>query len=110
MNVRVLTWNKTRAPKEEELKAIMEKEGMNPYISVMEKNEFVDAHEHNHDETRIMVTGKVEFCAEGRSFVLKPGDRIDLKKGISHTAKNLERGQSVMLCSAKGKTVAVEIY
>ena len=79
MNVRVLTWNKTRVPKEEELRAMMEKEGMKPYISVMEKNEFVDAHEHNYDETRILVSGKVEFCAEGRSHVLKPGARIDLK-------------------------------
>src|SRR3990172_12899860 len=101
MNVRVLTWNKPRAPTEEELRKIMEKEGMKPYLEVMEKNEFADAHEHNHDECRILVSGKVEFCAEGRSFVLKPGDRIDMKAGTAHTAKNLEKGQSVMLCGNK---------
>jgi quercetin dioxygenase-like cupin family protein len=110
MNVRVLTWNKPRQPTEEELKAIMVKEGMKPYLEVMEKNEFVDVHAHKHDECRMLVTGKVEFCAEGRSFVLKPGDRIDLKAGTAHTAKNLERGQSVMLCATKGKTVNIEIY
>jgi len=110
MNVRVLTWNKTRPPTEEELRAQMTKEGMKPHIEVMEKNEFVDVHAHKYDECRILVTGSVEFCAEGRSFVLKPGDRIDLKAGTAHTGKNLERGQSVMLCSSKGKTVAIEIY
>jgi len=110
MNVRVLTWNKTRTPTEEELRALMIKEGMKPTIEVMDKNEFVDVHAHSHDECRILVSGKVEFCAEGRSFVLKPGDRIDLKKGTAHTGKNLERGQSVMLCATKGKTVAIEIY
>ncbi|MEM3154416.1 MAG: cupin domain-containing protein [Candidatus Woesearchaeota archaeon] len=110
MRVRVLTWNKPRQPTEEELRAMFAKEGMKPYISVMEKNEFTDVHEHSHDETRILVKGRVEFSAEGRSYVLKPGDRIDLKAKTPHTAKNLERGQSVMLCATKGKTVAIEIY
>ncbi len=110
MTVRVLTWNKPRTPTEKELRAIFEKEGMKPYIEVMEKNEFVDAHEHSHDETRIIVSGKIEFCAEGRSYTLKPGDRIDLKEGTAHTAKNLERGQSVMLYSKRGNEVYIERY
>ncbi len=101
MSARILTWNKPRNPTEKELREIMGKEGMKPYLAVMEKNEFTDAHQHNHDETRILVSGKVEFCAEGRSFVLKPGDRIDLKTGTTHTAKNLEKGQSVMLCASR---------
>ena len=110
MSVRVLTWNKPRVPTEDELRAQMIKEGMKPTVEVMDKNEFMDVHEHKHDECRIMVKGKVEFCAEGRSYTLKPGDRIDLKKNTPHTAKNLERGQSVMLCATKGKTTYIEIY
>ncbi len=110
MSVRVLTWNKPRTPTEEELRALMVKEGLKPAIEVMDKNEFVDVHSHKHDEARILVKGSVEFCAEGRSHTLKPGDRIDIAKNVAHTAKNLERGQSVMLCATKGKTVAIEIY
>ncbi len=110
MSVRVLTWNKPRVPTEEELRAQMIKEGMKPTIEVMDKNEFMGVHAHTSDETRILVKGSVEFCAEGRSHVLKPGDRIDLKANTVHTAKNLERGQSVLLCSTTGKTVAIEIY
>ncbi len=110
MNVRYLPWNKPRVPTEDELRALMVKEGMKPHLEVMEKNEFMNVHQHKYDETRILVTGKVEFCAEGRSFVLKPGDRIDMEKETPHTARNLEKGQSVMLCSTKGKTVAIEIY
>ncbi len=110
MSVRVLTWNKPRVPTEEELRAQMIKEGMKPTIEVMDKNEFMNVHAHTSDETRILVKGSVEFCAEGRSYVLKPGDRIDLNAETNHTAKNLERGQSVMLCATKGETVAIEIY
>ncbi len=110
MNVRVLTWNKPRQPTEKELREWMEKEGMKPYVDVMERNEFVDVHAHKHDEARIMVSGQVEFCAEGRVYVLKPGDRIDIKAGTDHTAKNLERGQSIMLCATKGEKVFLERY
>jgi len=110
MNVRVLTWNKPRAPKEEELKAMMEKEGMKLYMLAMDRDEFMKTHSHDQDEIRILVSGQVEFSAEGRSHVLKPGDRIDLKKGTPYTAKNLETGQSVMLCSSKGEHVYVEKY
>jgi len=110
MAIKVLTWNKPRTPTEKELKETLEKEGMKPYHDIMERDEFVDAHQHNYDEVRILVSGKIEFCAEGRCHVLKPGDRIELIKGTTHTAKNLERGQSVMLCATIGERVYVERY
>lgn len=88
----------------------MEKEGLNPYLAVMEKNEFTGVHEHKYDETRILVSGSVELCAEGRRFILKQGDRIDINKNTPHTAKNLEKGQSVMLCAKKGERVTLEVY
>ncbi len=110
MSLRVITWNKPRTPTEKELRTLMEKEGMKPYVAVMEKNEFTNVHLHDYDETRILVSGKVEFCAEGRMHTLKPGDRIDLPKNTAHTAKNLERGQSVMLCASVVERVYIEKY
>jgi quercetin dioxygenase-like cupin family protein len=110
MNVRYSPWNKPRKPTENELKALMVKEGMKPFHTVMERNEFQGVHSHKHDETRMLVSGSVEFCAEGRSFTMKPGDRLDIKANTAHTAKNLEKGQSVVLCATKGKTAVIEIY
>lgn len=111
MNVRLITWNKPREPTEKELREAMAKDGMKPYISVMEKGEFVGPHAHSYNESRIMLSGIVEFCAEGRTFVLKPGDRIDLQKGTTHTAKNLYRGQSAMLCATNNaQKVYLEFY
>jgi len=101
MNIRVLIWNKPRTPTENELRTLLEKEGMKPYLAVLERGESDDIHKNNNDETHIVLEGQIEFCAEGRMFTLKPGDRIDIKKGTPHTAKNLERGQSVMLCGNK---------
>ncbi|VVB81011.1 Cupin domain protein [uncultured archaeon] len=110
MSVRYLAWNKPRLPTEDELKKQLLKENLKPYFELMERDEASEVHQHRFDEARILVSGKVEFCAEGRSFVLKPGDRVDLVKHTAHTIKNLERGQSVMLCAEKGQSVYVEIY
>jgi len=101
MNARIITWHKPRKPTTKEAKAMILKDGMEPYSYVMERGEDVGVHTHNHDETRIILEGLVEFGVEGRMHVLKPGDRIDIKKGTPHTAKNVERGQSVMICGSK---------
>ena len=110
MTVRIITWNKPRTPSERELREALEREGMKPFTTVMEKNEFTGAQENKHDETRVIVSGRIDFCAEGRSHILKPGDRIDLGPGTVYTARNLEKGQSVMLCAIVGGRVYIERY
>ncbi len=110
MSVRYLAWNKPRLPTEAELKQQLAKEGLKPYIEVMERDEASEVHKHRYNETRVLVSGKIEFSAEGRTYSLKPGDRVDLSSNTAHLLKNLERGQSVMLCAEKGKVVYVEIY
>lgn len=100
MNVRYLPWNKPREPTEKEVSITLKQAGMQPYTYVMERGENVGVHHHRYTETRILLEGEVEFCAEGRTFILKPGDRIDILKQTPHTAKNLANGQSVMLCGS----------
>lgn len=110
MNFRYLAWLKPRLPTEEELKLQLHKEGLKSFIEVLDREEKTEVHSHKFDEARILVSGKVEFCAEGRCLFLKPGDRVDLGRNVPHTIKNLERGQSVMLCAQKGQVVFVETY
>ncbi len=110
MNFRYLQWFKPRPPSEEELRVLMQKEGLKPFVEVMERDERSDVHSHRYDEVRFLLSGSVEFSAEGRCVVLNPGDRVDIAKNISHMIKNLERGQSVMLCAEKGRSVYVEVY
>jgi len=103
MNVRVLKWNRPAPATEQYLRGQLEVEGLKPYVSVMERDEYLDTHQHQYDETRIVLEGKIEFNAEGRTHQLENGDRIDIRKGTPHTAKNLVDGQSVMLCGSGGK-------
>jgi quercetin dioxygenase-like cupin family protein len=43
-------------------------------------------HSHQHREVRVVLTGQMTVSAGGRSFVLSPGDRIDLDAGEPHGA------------------------
>ena len=43
-------------------------------------------HSHEHREVRVVLTGEMTIRAAGRSFVLSPGDRIDLDAGEAHAA------------------------
>jgi quercetin dioxygenase-like cupin family protein len=43
-------------------------------------------HVHLHDEVRVVLTGEMTIRTADRSFVLKPGDRIDIEAGEEHAA------------------------
>jgi quercetin dioxygenase-like cupin family protein len=43
-------------------------------------------HSHEHREVRVVLTGAMTISAGGRSFVLGPGDRIDLDAHEAHVA------------------------
>ncbi|PIN75029.1 hypothetical protein COV18_04695 [Candidatus Woesearchaeota archaeon CG10_big_fil_rev_8_21_14_0_10_37_12] len=101
MGVHVFEWEKEHTPKEPELEVMLEKKGVNSYRFVMEKNEVYGAHSHDKDEIRVVVYGEVEFCADGRQHILKPGDRIHIGAGTVHTVQNLAPYQSVLLGGAK---------
>lgn len=110
MPFRYLTWNKPRLPTEDELKKQLLKEGLKPYLEVLDRDEKTEVHSHKFAEVRVVVSGKVEFCAEGRCIFLKPGDRVDLPSNTAYLLRNHECGQSVMLCAEKGQVVFIERY
>jgi quercetin dioxygenase-like cupin family protein len=46
-----------------------------------------DAHSHGEDERLCVVRGRIVLRADGRDFPLGPGDRLDLPRGIVHSAQ-----------------------
>lgn len=110
MAIRLITWNKPRQPTEQELRQLLEKENLKPSVYSMQRNEDSGVIEQPYDETRIILTGKMELIADGRSHKLKAGDRVDLDKGTVILMRNQERGNTTMLCAKHGERVFVERY
>lgn len=53
---------------------------------------------HEHDEIRIILKGSMIFGIKGKEFKLNSGDRLELKKGTLHWAKN-DGGETAVLLS-----------
>jgi quercetin dioxygenase-like cupin family protein len=100
-SVHVRPWYKPRLPRESELKEMLLRERLDSKIVVMEPDEGEEVHEHLHDEIDIVLRGNIEFCAEGRCRVLKPGDRIDIRKATPHTTKALGDEPVVLISAVK---------
>jgi len=51
-------------------------------------NTFYDWHSHNNYEIRWIYDGELEVGTDDGIFLLKPGDKLEIAKGIKHWAKS----------------------
>lgn len=97
MSFTLTKWTSKDKPSLAKLKKMLAGEGISAYEFVMPVGDYYPEHSHEYDEVRVVVTGAVEFTAEGKKSVLKPGDRLDLVKGTVHTARNIGEEDALTL-------------
>ena len=52
-------------------------------------------HTHDtHDAVVFMRKGKVQISVAGKTYIMKPGDVVEIPRGVIHWAKNLDRNAS----------------
>jgi quercetin dioxygenase-like cupin family protein len=88
-NVEKTSWPHARAPIEEELRALMESEGLSPDSWANEQGYRYPVHSHDYHKVIYCVEGSIWFSLpdEGdRTIELEPGDRLDLPAGVRHWA------------------------
>lgn len=90
-------WTSKEKPSLAKLKKMLSDEGIHAYEFTMPVGDYYPEHSHEYDEVRVVVTGAVEFTAEEKKIVLKPGDRLDLAKGTIHTAKSTGKEDALTL-------------
>lgn len=100
-DVKVIKWNKKEKPNIEAVKKQLIKEGLQPYIFESYPNDFYGNHEHEHDEIRIILKGKMIFGIKNKEIELNKGDRLELKKGTVHWAKNNGKEKAVVLSASR---------
>ena len=89
-SVKIIRWNYSSKPALDILRKQLEKEGLDPYSYHSPKGDYYPDHKHAYNEVRVIVTGSMKFGANGKEFVLKPGDRLELKKNTVHWAETME--------------------
>jgi quercetin dioxygenase-like cupin family protein len=69
----------------------LKKEGYkNIFLYSNTKGTYYNWHRHPYEEVRIMLKGKMKINTKNNSFLLSPGDRLDVPAGEEHEAYVLE--------------------
>ncbi len=86
--VKLIRWRGAHHPTFQAITRQMEQEGLRPYAWTNGPNFRVAARSHGYAKVMYCVEGSVElYLPDGnQTFVLRPGDRIEVPPGVRHAA------------------------
>ena len=94
-------WKKPKKPTLDELKKMLEREGLAYELLAEEPGVKFGRHKHDFDDFVIIVTGKMKIGIEGHEWIMKPGDRLDLPANTPHWAEVVGKEAVQYLTAAK---------
>ena len=94
MNVQVIPWSNAEPPTESAIRAILGREGLEPYRWSNGPGDVYGAHSHHYHKVIYVVDGSITFGLpdRGEEIALNPGDRMELPRGVTHDAVVGPRG------------------
>ncbi len=57
---------------------------------IIEAGSAIPEHSHPHEQTGYLVSGKLEFTMEGKTFDAQPGDSWSVPENVPHSANAIE--------------------
>jgi quercetin dioxygenase-like cupin family protein len=101
MELAMIPWDGAAPPAEADLWARLAREGFSVFSWTDGPRAHYAAHAHDHDESIWVVAGEITFTAAGRTFCLRPGDRLFLPAGTLHTAEAGPAGATYLIGEAR---------
>ncbi|MEW6510255.1 MAG: cupin domain-containing protein [Bacteroidota bacterium] len=97
----VARWTKSKKPELEELKKLLEKEGLASELYSDPPGMKYGRHKHDFDDFIVIVSGRMKLATDEHEWVLKPGDRIDIPANTPHRAEMMGKEEVRYLSAAK---------
>ena len=95
--MQVIRWNASTLPQEQELRALMQHEGLTPYTWSNGPHDYYAPHTHGYEKVLYCVRGSIRFIihnqrsrgdSEAEDYLdLNPGDCMILPAGVRHSAQ-----------------------
>lgn len=92
----ITRWQAPIFPNKEQIKQILESEGLETLEEVYQPNTKVLDHRHPFAEVRIVVSGELIFNISGNQFVLRAGDRLEIPANTKHS--HVAQGSQACVC------------
>ncbi|MEK9136810.1 MAG: cupin domain-containing protein [Bacteroidota bacterium] len=97
----IIPWNKKTKPTLEELKRILKAGGQECDLYSDPPGMKYGRHRHDFDDFVVIVSGKMKIGTDTGTWVLKPGDRLDLPANTIHWAEVMGKEEVKYLSAAK---------
>lgn len=81
----VTRWQAPIMPALEEMKQILEREGLECSIEVADPERKMGDHRHPFTEIRVVLSGQMIFSIAGNQMLLRPGDRVEVPSNTRHS-------------------------
>jgi len=98
----VSRWQAPQIPTKEQVKAMFQAEGYEPFEEIYPAHSEVKDHRHPFDEVRMVVYGEIFFNVAGNRLLLRPGDRIVIPSNTKHSTQ--VEGENECLCVVANRT------
>lgn len=95
----ITKWQAPIVPTKEQIKLILESEGLEPYEESFEPQLKVKEHRHPFCEVRVIVAGELLFSVSGNQFLLRAGDKIEIPANTKHSHSN--QGECLCVCAQR---------
>jgi quercetin dioxygenase-like cupin family protein len=97
----VVRWNKSKRPSLEELQEALGNEGLECELYSDRPGTKYGRHKHDFDDFIVIVSGKFRISVEGNTWIMKPGDRLDLPASTVHWAEVVGKEEVRYLSAAE---------
>ena len=97
----IIPWSKNTKPTLDELKAMLMKEGLQSELYSDPAGMKYGRHKHDFDDFVVIVAGGMKLGTDAGSWILKPGDRLDLPANTVHWAEVIGKEEVKYLSAAK---------
>jgi len=85
--MKITRWRADRKPTADEIRSMLEEEGLELTIESYPPHSAVKEHTHPFDEIRMVAQGTIRYNVAGNEFLLREGDRLDLPSNTRHWTK-----------------------
>jgi len=94
-------WLAPLTPTKEQIKMLLETEGLEPYEEDYEPSIKINEHRHPFGEVRVVAQGELLFNIAGNQFLLRAGDRVEIPANTKHSHVNNGQGTCICICAQR---------
>lgn len=92
-------WLAPLKPSEAQLKVLFDREGLDPTPEEVAPHWKTKDHRHPFSEVRVVVSGELSFSIAGNTFLLRPGDRVEVPANTRHWHANNSDQPCICICA-----------